>query len=240
MVTESRGEALNAVLNSVIRLWRLVTRATTPLIALIDDIHDQSRYVYVHMHTYTRTHTCNRQRVLMPARSSIMLIVLFKCLVLPISIIESDSCLKKIMLMHQMNYAYWSRNNPWWLSSCNVFPCFFFLSSPIRFIFYAIENLFVRIPMIFTRISASCLCDRFNVKTSASLSKRLQLPVQGISLLNTRSFVLLIITRNNRDFIEMNIISNLHGRPTSKNSFRCLAGNYISIMHNRCYVDESV
>lgn len=95
MVTESRGEALNAVLNSVIRLWRLVTRATTPLIALIDDIHDQSRYVYVHMHTYTRTHTCNRQRVLMPARSSIMLIVLFKCLVLPISIIESDSCLKK-------------------------------------------------------------------------------------------------------------------------------------------------
>lgn len=126
MVTESRGEALNAVLNSVIRLWRLVTRATTPLIALIDDIHDQSRYVYVHMHTYTRTHTCNRQRVLMPARSSIMLIVLFKCLVLPISIIESDSCLKKIMLMHQMNYAYWSRNNPWWLSSCNVFPCLFF------------------------------------------------------------------------------------------------------------------
>lgn len=120
------------------------------------------------------------------------------------------------------------------------FSTFFFLFSPFRFIFYAIENLFVRIPMIFTRISASCSCDRFNVRTSAFLSKRLQLPVQGISLLNPRSFILLIITRSNRDFIEMNIISNLHGRPTSKNSFRCLAGNYISTMHNRCYVDETV
>lgn len=147
---------------------------------------------------------------------------------------------EKIMLMRQMNYAYWSRNNPRWLSSCNVFPRSFFLFSPFRFIFYAIENLFVRTPMIFTRISASCLCDRLDAKTSASLSKRLQLSVQGVSLPNPRSFILLIITGNNHDFIEMNIISNLHGRPTSKNPFRCLAGNYISIMHNRCYVDESV